>query len=189
SATVPNALAALQTFGSDLTMTMGGSIDLVGASISTPAPTGNLLLIAGVNITLDGTTEVTALGTTASSLTLVVDNSFPTSPGIGPGAFILDAGGILSTEPGMPLKIYTAARDQNTVNSPINGVPFVPGTLGVDTSTEEWEVYYPGGSYEGGAFKFYYKTEETPPSPPGPSPSPIFNLIAATLVDLAYSLA
>src|SRR5690606_25136204 len=68
---------------------------------------------------------------------------------------------------------------QNTVNSPINGVPFVPGTLGVDTSTEEWNVYYSGGSYEGAAFKFYYKT---------PIPSPIFDLIAANLVELAYLL-
>jgi hypothetical protein len=184
AATLLAAPAVIQTFGSDLTVIAGESITLSGfATYSTPAPTGNLLLIAGQNISIDSTSQVTANGTVSSSLTMVVDNLFPTSPGIGPGEFLLTAGGIVSAGAGTPVRIYTARRPQNTIGGPINGSAFVPGPFNVDSTTEEWSTYYAGGTYGGADFKIYYKD-------PGPSPQSAFperflvNAIAANLTQL-----
>ncbi len=180
----------IQTFGSDITLTTTGSIDVTNAStISVPAPTGNLLLIAGQNITIDGTSQLLAQGTINSSLTLDVDNAFPTAPSIGPGQFILAAGGIVSAGAGTPVKIYTAKRSQNTIQASINGTPFVPGPFGVDTATEKWSVYYPSGTYGGGAFTIYYKEPQgIIPITPTSVIRVIYNNIAANLVQLAYLL-
>ncbi len=172
----------MQTFGSDLTVDVGGSINLSGFTIySTPDP-GNLLLIAGQDITIGDNAQVVANGTMNSSLTLVVDNAFPTAPGVGPGQFLLDTTGLICAGPicsgGMqtPVRIYTAARPQNTINNAIDGMPFIPGPFAVDTPTEQWGIYYPGGVYGGVAFTIYYKEPQAippvPPAPPPPVPPP-----------------
>lgn len=183
TASTAGALAIMQTLGSDVTVTTGGSILLSGfAFYSTPDP-GHLLLIAGGDINIGLNAQVIANGIAAgtSSLTLVVDNAFPTSPNVGPGQFVFD--GTLTT--GMPgtveLRIYTARRSQNTLtNATINGQMYTPGPFAVDTSTEMWELYYPSGAYGGmmTAFTIYYKEPQsippTPtPSPPAPSPQNI----------------
>ena len=181
----PNAgaIAAVQTFGSDLTMTVGGSINLSGFTIlSTPGPTSNILLIAGQNITIGNSAQIINYGTINSTLTLVVDNRYPAPPFAGPGQFTLDAEGIISTGTGTPLKIYTSQRSQNTIQAPINGTPYVPGPIAVDTPTEQWGVYYPNGVYGGAAFTIYYK--EPQPIPPDVQHR-IFTNIAANLVQLA----
>ncbi len=180
SAPLATAPALMQTFGSDLTVIAGGSINLTGfTTISTPAPTGNLLLIAGQNISIGSTSQVIASGTVNSSLRLVVDNQFPTAPGIGPGQFILAAGGVVSAGAGTPVRIYTARRTQNGISSPINGAFFSPGPFAVDSSTEQWTTYFPGGTYGGAFFKIYYKEPQPIPQ------SKLFQFVAANLVQLA----
>ena len=149
------------------------------------APTGNMLFIAGQDIIIGN--ALTANGTVDSSLILVVDNNFPTAPFIGPGQFILGAGGSISAGVGIPVRIYTARRSQNSINNVINGTPFVPGPFDVDSSTEQWSIYYPDGTYEGEAFKLYYKEPQViPPPPVNPTQTGIFfAAVAVNLVQLA----
>ncbi len=101
----------------------------------------DFLMISGRDMKMTNS-HITA---TTSFVTLVVDNCFPVSPLIGPGAFVLDA---TSTIDPINLRIFTALRPQNTINGTLNGVPFVPGTLFVDTATELWCQYF--------AFPFAY---------------------------------
>ncbi|HEX2582727.1 MAG TPA: hypothetical protein VHL30_01275, partial [Chlamydiales bacterium] len=83
---------------------------------------------------------------------------------------VLSAGG--STE----LRIYTARRPQNTIDAPINGVTFVPGSFAVDSATEQWGIYYSGGVYfVGTPFTIYYKEPQAIP-PPIPFPNVVANL-------------
>jgi filamentous hemagglutinin family protein len=197
AAPTAGALAVMQTFGSDLTVNSGGSINLSGFTIySTPAPTGNILLIAGQDITLGTNVQVVANGTIDSSVTLVVDNAFPAAPNVGLGQFVIDAGATLSSGGGLsPLLIYTARRPQNTINAPLNGAVFVPGPFAVDTTTEQWGTYYAGGTYGVTPFKIYYKEPQAVPPPPNPIPSGpsepprrFFENIDANLVQLAQLL-
>ena len=177
SASSALAPAVLETFGSDLTLITGGSISLTGfTTYSTPAPTGNLLLIAGQNISIGDLSQVIANGTADSSLIMVVDNDFPAPLGIGPGRFILDNGGAVSAGTGTAVRIYTARRNQNNIQDLINGTPFIPGPFGVDTASEKWQIYYPLGAYGGGPFTIYYKE---------PTVTSIYKSIAANLGQLA----
>lgn len=184
SAPNAGAIAAIQTFGSNMTATVGGSINLSGfTTISTPAPTGDILMIAGQNISIGTSVRIINNGTTNSSLKLVVDNDFPTAPGIGTGQFILDSGATISATGSPPVKIYTAKRSQNTINSPINGEAFVPGPFGIDTPTEQWSSYYPTDP-AAPAFTIYYKESQSI----APFAPVIFNSIGANLIQLARLL-
>jgi filamentous hemagglutinin family protein len=171
SASSMNSPVQIQTSGSDLSLTFTGSVTLGGfTSITTPAPTGNLLIIAGQNMRISGNATVSALGTIMSSLTLVCDNDFPTSPGVGSGQFNLATPAILSAGAGTPVRIFTATRSQNTISANINGSPFIPGPSGVDSPTEQYLTYYPS-TFGGAPFTLFYKTAQGGPNPP-PSPSP-----------------
>ncbi|WP_420422220.1 hypothetical protein [Simkania sp.] len=178
NAASPDNPAFLQTFGGDLIVTAKDSINVFGFStISTPAPVGNLLMIAGRDIHIGEPAQVIALGTTNSSLTLVVDDRFPAFPEIGPGRFILEPGATLTTgSADVPLKIYTARRSQNSIGTTLNGATFIPGPYNVNTATEQWVIYYSAGTYEGAPFKIYYKE---------PIPFMFYRNIAANLVQLA----
>lgn len=101
------------------------------------ATAGNVLVIAQNNIDFTATGGINSGGT----VTLVVDNAFPASPLIGPGAFNMAAGSFITS--GGLLSIYTARQQQNSVFGILNGVAFAPGTLYVDTALEMWCLYYP----------------------------------------------
>lgn len=144
--TVPTSrvLNGLVTAG-NITVGNGSPIDaLVFAN-------NDLTLIANQDIVLHQNAVVeTAHGT----LTFVVDNANPTSPEIGSGRLIIDAGAIVHS--GGALRLFTARRSQNQINAPLNGVPFVPGPYLVNSSTEQWGTYYPS-SFGGFPFTIFYK--------------------------------
>ena len=150
---------------SDILIQTSGSVSAQGL--------GDVSLIADNSIRLETTSIVTA---NTGNLTLIVDNRFPTPPGMGLGAFILNAGATLTA--GGQLCIYTARRSQNIINELVNGVPFIPGAFNVNTLIETWAAYFPNGGYGGLAFNFYYK-EGTPVLGPV-----YFNNVAANLVQL-----
>ena len=154
-----------------------GSISLVGGSASEASyaqighggfgpftTTGQLTAIAGKNIVMQSNTGSANIINKGGDVTLVTDNLFPVSPLIGPGFFAINSTVSASGE----LRIYTATRSQNQINDLINGSPFTPGTLFVDSNQEIWATYYPGGGYGGGPFTIYYKnsTIEPPIVPP-----------------------
>ena len=156
----------------DILLTTNGSINVLGGTSATAVgqighasagacTSSTMRLIAGQNIEITSSTAdaivfnpctVAADGT----LTLVVDNRFPTFPNFGPGQFILN-----STELGTAageLRIYTVQVLQNTINDSINGQALIPGPFDVDNNFEEYDIYFAGGSFvAGSAFRIYYK--------------------------------
>ncbi len=146
----------------------GRDINLIGISATEEGfienTTGTLLVRAGENIEVDTFGRIENLGT--GSLTLVVDNDFPTSPGIGPGLFELSATGSVGRLGAGPLRIFTAKRSQNLISgiSNVNGTTFTPGTLFVDSATEQWETYFPS-SFGGSPFTIFYKDGAAAPLP------------------------
>jgi hypothetical protein len=124
---------------------------------------GNLQLNAGVAITAAGAATVRTTG--SGTLILVVDTLFPTSPGIGTGN-ISAPSATFSTGGGF-LRLFTAKQSLNSLPSTINGASYTPGTEFVNSSTEEWGIYYPNGD-DGVPFKVFYKNTATP-TPPTPS--------------------
>lgn len=133
-----------------------------GRSLLTTVGSGSMQLIANIDWTATsvaggGRAQVVNLGT--GPLILVVDNAFPTPFDKGPGSITFN--GLLSANG--ELRIYTVSPSQNTFFSPINGVNFVSGApFGVDTLREQWETYFPLGTYEGGPFEIYYKAGFVP---------------------------
>lgn len=129
---------------------------LIGTGAGTPGNVNiysaqDLIFIADENIHLG---PISTTHTVSGQLSLVVDNKFPTPHKIGNGQFIEDLGATISTSG--PLRIFTARRAQNSINGLINGVPFVPGPLFVDSATERWGVYFfdPFGGFP---FTIFYK--------------------------------
>ncbi|MGL4540598.1 MAG: beta strand repeat-containing protein, partial [Candidatus Rhabdochlamydia sp.] len=156
------------TLNGDISLLVDGSISVIGGSASSssyaqighggadPFTTmGDLTAIAGKNITLQSSTGPANIINEGGNVTLVTDNLFPTAPSSGPGFFSSSAQSHVSSSGEM--RIYTAIRSQNQINGLINGVPFIPGALFVNTNEEMWATYYPGGSYGGGPFTIYYK--------------------------------
>lgn len=118
---------------------------------------GSILMITGVDMFLTGA----FISSTGSHVDLVVDNLFPTPPGIGPGSFNMDAASIINSDTDY-IRVYTALQGQNNIDPGaqfINaGVPyfFTPGQLYVDSLNEMWCTYYPDGTL-GVPFRIFYK--------------------------------
>ncbi|MCB1116593.1 MAG: hypothetical protein KDK71_08995, partial [Chlamydiia bacterium] len=98
------------------------------------------------------------------NVTLVVDNQAPVAPQIGgvwssAGRFLMDQTASLvsnTSGSGGLLSVYTALQAQNVILGTLNGALFFPGTRFINTATEEWCIYYPGGT-TGPVFTIFYK--------------------------------
>lgn len=130
-----------------------------GAFFSLVGP-GSLTALAGINFTFASGSFARVTG--GGAMTLVCDNQFPAPPLVGPGEFNLSSTSQLNADG--DVLIYTARRVQNSIASgqTINGSPFIPGPLFVNSDTEQWAVYYPGGTPPIGSFKIYYKSVPVP---------------------------
>lgn len=111
-----------------------------------------LLAIANFDILM---TQNAAVLTTLGSLTLVVDNAFPVSPGVGNGKIVKEIGATIGSLSG-PVRIFTARQPLNQIQGSINGVIYVPGPQFVNTPLEQWATYYPS-SFNGFPFTIFYK--------------------------------
>lgn len=132
------------------TLDANNNITLSGNATVKNQGSGALSSFSGVSTFLRDTSLMQSIGT----LTIVVDNLFPVPPGIGPGAFVLDAGATITTP--TLLRIFTATRSQNQINGLINFVPYIPGIEFVDSATEIWNTYYPS-DLGGTPFTIFYK--------------------------------
>jgi filamentous hemagglutinin family protein len=156
-----STVLGVNSTGSDtLNIFAGGDIHMKRHSNILLADNGPGTVIANRNIILDSDAVITINNVVGSpSLTLVVDNQFPSAPLIGPGAFIFDAGATifpLGTPGSYPVRIFTARRSQNSILGTINGTTFAPGAFDVNTPAEQWRVYYPQ-SFIGSPFTVFYK--------------------------------
>lgn len=150
---------------------------LLSTGIGTPLVTtsGMILMITGNDMTLQGTSNISSTG---GSVTLVIDNDFPSAPLFGSGVFTMGAATQVNSGPGAPIRIFTALQQSGSANNQIaagallNGFspfspPFnYPGTLFVDTPYEIWCTYYnnniggspfPGSGAGGFPFTIFYK--------------------------------
>ncbi len=147
-----------------MSVTAGRDITLIGTNITALGAIfnfGDIQVIAGRNLTV---LDWGAIGSAVSGgqVVLVCDNDYPSPPGIGPGAFTTGANAFIGAAGfGIPndVRIFTSRRSLNSINSQLNGVPFVPGPYLTDTADERWGVYY-FDSYYAGSFVLFYKESE-----------------------------
>lgn len=110
----------------------------LNTSLSNTTITGSgleILMISGNNMSMSGSRITAPMST---RVVLVVDNCFPVSPLIGPGAFIMSANSSITGDP----RIFTALQSQNTILGPLNGTIYTAGTLFQNTSLEHWCQYF-----------------------------------------------
>lgn len=139
-----------------LLLTAGDEVTLSGSSLITMlngASTDILLIKAGNDLEIGSGSEIR--NNTGTDTTLVVDNDFPIPPEIGDGRFILRQGGKVTSKG--PLRIFTAMQEFNIIEDNINGVPFTPGTPLTDSNHERWGVYYPNSFFGGPGYTLFYK--------------------------------
>jgi len=183
---INNGGSVVETGTGSITVTAARDLNIVAGAASDAqinilngGSASPILLIAGRDISMvstpGGVARVSHTGT--GNVTLVVDNDFPVSPGIGPGAFFFSSEILGNGE----IRIYTARRSQNTINDLINGSAFIPGPFGIDTSSEKWMVYYAAGAYGGGPFTIYYKEPDALPT----ASTAFFNSVERLLVNEA----
>ena len=154
----------IDTGTGDLTLEIEGVTDASGITLGVgstlTATTGDILLISAVDITAPGAATISTTG--GGDITLVVDNAFPTAPGIGPGLF--DMADMTITGGGL-VRLYAGDFGISTFPASINGTAYDPASGFNQTGN----TYYPGGS-GGTPFHVFYKSDAPqPPSPPSPS--------------------
>jgi len=167
------AAGSVSTTSGNISLNSGNDIEIDGDAVSLFSATGRIdtvalddtrvftnvntageiLMITGNDMFLFGTADITS---TTGSVTLVVDNDFPTAPQIGIGAFFMEAAARVNAGPGQPLQIFTALQPLNSILGLLNGSPFAVGTIFNDTVTEHWCIYYPNAFF-GGVFTIFYK--------------------------------
>ena len=143
----------IRSFNRPLTVQANRNLDVSNDSFLRNSG-GLLEAIAGVNINLNDQAFIE--NQTGNNINLVVDNLFPTAPGIGPGAFVLSPNATVTTTG--QVRIFTARQSQNNIQGLVNGGAFVPGPLYKDIAPEKWGVYYSSSFFHSGSpFTIFYK--------------------------------
>lgn len=151
-------------------------------------PPNNITVMAATNISLTTTVStdtsfiaITTAPAPTGNITLVCDTAFPSS--LGPGGVSVSGPGtnLIFANPGNQVSIYTVTPSQNTFPSTINNAAFSPQPVGVDSSTQQFGVFFPGGTYtSGNAYMVFYKAPvASAPTPPTPAPV-VNNVTVAT---------
>jgi filamentous hemagglutinin family protein len=125
-------------------ITMNGLTQMYAGNLANQ----NLLVIAGTSIFANDNASFDIFSPTGT-LTLVVDNLFPTSPGFGSGQFVLGPTALVNAM-GNQLQIFTAYPTQNTIQGTLNGFAFAPGP-----DNERFDTYYPDAFFVSDYVVFY----------------------------------
>jgi len=115
---------------------LAGNNIAVSGTVQNASPAGDILLIAGNNISMTAGTIFSP-----NPVTLVVDNNNPAPPNIGAGAFFMDAASSIT---GNTILVFTALQNQNSILGQLNTASFPnpPGTLFADYELEQWCSYF-----------------------------------------------
>jgi len=141
---------------SDLFLDSGTSID-IGPITQAGSSDGSVFIRADISVFLRDTSIIGILAPTpASNVTIVVDDQAPNAPLIGSGLFLMEPGAAIMTSAQAPVAIFTAVRGQNIIAGSINGALFAPGTIYVDSASEQWCTYFPNG-FATLPMRVYYK--------------------------------
>ncbi|MBN1914400.1 MAG: filamentous hemagglutinin N-terminal domain-containing protein [Parachlamydiales bacterium] len=114
---------------------------------------GVMSAIAGKDLEIKNHSTIQT--TSGGDITLVVDNLFPKIPEIGSGKFSLDSSSQVLSDG--PVRIFSAFRENNSIENTINGYPFIPGEKYVNSSQEIWGQYYYSDFFGGEGFTIFYK--------------------------------
>ena len=126
-------------FGRGVLATAAGrDMLLSGSSSICQHGVGNLFIVSGRHTVME---ETFSAHTASGNLTVVVDHFLPGHPVIGDGNFIKTKDTSLSSASGRIL-IYTACREQNSIEGEINGQGFVPGPKYEDNENERWLTFF-----------------------------------------------
>ncbi len=119
----------------------------------------DILLRAKISIHMDPNSIIDFLAPTVpgSTVTLVVDDEFPSPPSFGGGSFVMSSGARILTVERAPVAIFSSQQHLNSIDGSINGASFSRGTLFLNTNEEQWCTYYPNGPNVI-PFRVYYKT-------------------------------
>jgi len=161
--------AFITTVGGNIVAEAGNNVFLIDTSGALP-PTlssrvtnlgsGQIDVIAGLNMTIGSGCGVIA---SAGDVNLVVDNDFPTAPGIGPGALSLLPNSTVAVAAGRFIRLFTARQNQNSIQGiltqgGVSTVGLVLGPLYGNVPPERWGVYYFNPFfYAGQLFTIFYK--------------------------------
>lgn len=147
-----------------VSVTAGGDMTLSGSNVTALAGIinfGEVTAIAGRNITVNDWAAI-ASAVIGSQVTLVCDNDYPSPPGIGTGGFVTGPNAFIGGAAfGFPntVRIFTARRALNSINSQLNGVNVDFGPYLTDTANERWGVYY-FDPYYAASYVLFYKESE-----------------------------
>lgn len=121
---------------------------------------GNQGGVHGIDILLlaDRNIQMTELALNPSKIdgvnnTLVVDNYFPTAPGIGTGFFSMTPNATISGQ----TKIFSASQSLNSISGSLDGFSYSAGPEFFDSNTERWGIYYPSAFFGGPGYTIFYK--------------------------------
>ncbi len=163
----------LGDFG-NITLTSEGDITLNRGGEIFPPSRGTMTIIANKSFSMTNGCLINSFNPPGAGceLTIVVDNEFPTPPGIGPNLFGMDAMSHIFPGTQALIQIYSARQVQNQINATatINGSTFTPGPFDVNTSTEHWSTYYSGTFAGSIPYLIFYKEPVIPFVPPAPAP-------------------
>lgn len=156
--------------GGVVNATAGENIELFNGSIDSP---GDILALAGDDFLIQ---LESFINSGAGSVILVCDNNNPDRPEIGSGEFFLDDTSMVDSA--TVLRLFTARRNQNTLLGPLNGAFFSPGPSFINSSTEQWDSYFPE-DFGGVPFTIFYKDG---------LPKTIFNDIGRVISEMFQNL-
>ena len=162
-----SAFIDCQNVSGSSSVTSGSDIVLMGANGSNPSclqvsnalSADALTVTANVSIDVNNFSRIEHQG--SGDLTVVVDNAFPTTPDMGPGAFVLSEDASIGRASGGSLRIFSSIRSQNKTAGAnnVNGLTFIPGPQFVDSEIERWGVYYPNAFIGADTYTFFYKND------------------------------
>lgn len=182
-------LGVLSTGNTYFHTVVGGSVNFSNKGSILGADDGDVSIIAGKSMTMGPGAQIGTINPPGpnAKLVIVVDNQNPTAPAIGPGAFNMDLKATIYSNVGAtipPVQIFTARQSQNNILGTINAASFVPGPFNVNSSEEQWGVYFPQ-AFVGSPFTVFYKEPQsavpTPPFVPSSLPPLTFQRVAAVI--------
>jgi len=113
---------------------------------------GEIEAIANVDLIMEAEGEIFS---EQGAVTLVVDNAFPNPDDIGNGRFIMKPGSAVTAKDGS-LRIFTARRENNSIEGPLNLGTFDPGPVLINSDAEQWGVYF-FDDFGGFPYTIFYK--------------------------------
>lgn len=129
--------------------------DITSASFNKAGSNGDVLIVSDEDTTIAANTDINA----SDDVTVVVDEQSPFAPS--DGKLVMDETATITS--GGTTAFFTSTQDLNEISGTINGEKFSPGEEYINSSIEEWLVFYQNMNRDGKyPYKVYYKDNGNP---------------------------